>query len=114
MDGIVSGFDELLLIYAEALASSNNAADLTEAVSWLNKIEVRAYGAAVTTAAAGNAAVLAAIRKERRLELALRGERLYELKRLRQTVRNDAWDSRKILFQIPDSEQSGNPGITLN
>ena len=114
MDAIVLGFDELLLIYAEALASSNNASDLAEAVLWLNKIEARAYGTSVTTVAAGNNAVINAVRKERRLELALRGERLHELKRLKQTVRGDAWDSRKILFQIPDSEQSGNPGITLN
>lgn len=114
MDGIVTGFDELVLIYAEALASSSVAADLTESVSWLNKIEARAYGAPVTVVAAGKDAVINAIRKERRLELALRGERLHELKRLKQTVRNDAWDSRKLLFQIPDTEQSGNPSITLN
>jgi starch-binding outer membrane protein, SusD/RagB family len=114
MDGIVTGFDELLLIYAEALASSNAPADLTEAITWLNKIETRAYGSAKTLASADQATVLAAIRKERRLELALRGERLHELKRLKQTVRGDAWDSRKILFQIPDNEQNGNPGITLN
>lgn len=114
MDGIVTGFDELLLIYAEALASSNSAADLAEAVSWLNKIESRAYGVPVTTVAAGKDAVINAIIKERRLELALRGERLQELKRLRQSIRGDAWDSRKTLFQIPDNEQSGNPTITLN
>jgi tetratricopeptide (TPR) repeat protein len=114
MDNLVLGFDELLLIYAEALALSGNSADLAEAVSWLNKIEARAYGTPVTDIAAGSDAVVTAIRKERRLELALRGERLHELKRLRQTVRGDAWDSRKILFQIPDNEQSGNPGITLN
>ncbi|MBE7170372.1 MAG: RagB/SusD family nutrient uptake outer membrane protein [Williamsia sp.] len=114
MDAIVVGFDELLLLYAEALASSASTADQTEAVSWLNKIEARAYGAPVTTIAAGQTAIINAVRKERRLELALRGERLHELKRLKQTVRGDAWDSNKILFQIPDDEQSGNPGITLN
>ena len=98
----------------EALASSNNATDLAEAVTWLNKIETRAYGVPVTTVAVGKDAVIDAIRKERRLELALRGERLHELKRLRQNVRTDTWDSRKTLFQIPDNEQSGNPTITLN
>ena len=114
MDAIVIGFDELLLIYAEALASSANTADQAEAVLWLNKLEVRAYGAPVTTVAAGQIAIINAVRKERRLELALRGERLHELKRLKQTVRGDAWDSNKILFQIPDDEQSGNPNIILN
>lgn len=114
MDAIVIGFDELLLLYAEALASSATAADQAEAVTWLNRIEARAYGAPVTTVAAGQTAIVNAVRKERRLELALRGERLHELKRLRQTVRGDAWDSNKILFQIPDDEQSGNPDIILN
>jgi hypothetical protein len=102
------------LIYAEALASSANAADRLEAVSWLNKIETRAYGTPQTLVTATQSAIIAAVQKERRLELALRGERLHELKRLRQTVRGDAWDSRKILFQIPDNEQNGNPGITVN
>lgn len=114
MDAIVTGFDELLLIYTEALAASNNAADLTEAVLWLNKIETRAYGTARTAVSAGQNSILDAVRKERRLELALRGERLHELKRLKQTVRGDTWDSPKTLFQIPDDEQNGNPGIKLN
>jgi hypothetical protein len=55
MDAIVTGFDELLLIYAEALASSGAPADLAEAITWLNKIEKRAYGAPVTTIAASQA-----------------------------------------------------------
>lgn len=114
MDAIVTGFDELLLIYAEALASSNNTSDHVEAVNWLNKIETRAYGFSQTSPLSSKDDVLEAIRKERRLELALRGERLHELKRLRQEVRGEVWDSRKILFQIPDNEQNGNPGITLN
>lgn len=114
MDAIITGFDDLLLIYAEALASSGTPTDLAEAVSWLNKIERRAYGANVTTVAAGQTGIINAVRKERRLELSFRGERMPELKRLRQTVRGDAWDSPKLLFQIPDDEQSGNPGIILN
>jgi hypothetical protein len=36
------------------------------------------------------------------------------LKRLKMDVRGDAWDSRKVMFQIPDEEQSGNPDIILN
>jgi hypothetical protein len=114
MDAITMGFDELLLLYAEATAAAGTPTDLAEAVLWLNKIEKRAYGAAVTTVAAGQAGIIAAVRKERRLELCFRGERLHELKRLKLDVRGDAWDSRKVMFQIPDEEQSGNPGITLN
>ncbi|SKB35277.1 RagB/SusD family nutrient uptake outer membrane protein [Daejeonella lutea] len=114
MDGIIAGFDELILIYAEALATSGTPADLTNAVLWLNKIESRAYGSPKTTVALGKDAIIAAVRSERRLELGLRGERLHELKRLKLPVRGDAWDSRKLLFQIPDEEQSGNPTIGLN
>jgi hypothetical protein len=114
MDAIVTGFDELLLIYVEATASAGTPTDLAEAVLWLNKIEKRAYGAGVTTVAAGQTGIINAVRKERRLELSFRGERLHELKRLKMDVRGDAFDSRKVIFQIPDDEQSGNPGITLN
>jgi hypothetical protein len=114
MDAIVMGFDELVLIYAEATATAGTAADLAEAVLWLNKIEKRAYGAPVTTVAAGQTGIINAVRKERRLELSFRGERLHELKRLKMDVRGDAFDSRKVMFQIPDEEQSGNPDIILN
>ncbi len=111
MDAIVMGYNELLLIYAEALAESGG--DLTEALAALNQIEQRAYGQAKTTQA-DKTGIIDATRKERRLEIALHGERLFELKRMRQNVRNDAWDSRKVMFQIPDIEQSGNPDVTMN
>ena len=51
---------------------------------------------------------------ERRFELALQGERLFELKRLKQDVRGEAWDSHKVIFQIPDIEQNGNPDVQMN
>ena len=111
MDGIVMAYNELLLLYAEALAESGG--DLAEALATLNRIENRAYGENKTTQQ-DKVSIINACRKERRLELALQGERLFELKRTRQDVRGDAWDSRKILFQIPDVEQSGNPNVTMN
>jgi len=111
MDAIVMGFNELLLIFAEATAESGG--NLPEALSALNQIEQRAYGSAKTTQA-DKTSIIDAVRKERRLELALLGERLFELKRLRQDVRGDAWDSRKVMFQIPDLEQSGNPDVQMN
>lgn len=111
MDGIVMAYNELLLLYAEALAESGG--DLAEALAALNRIENRAYGENKTTQQ-DKVSIINACRKERRLELALQGERLFELKRTRQDVRGDAWDSRKILFQIPDVEQSGNPNVTMN
>lgn len=111
MDGILMGYNELLLIYAESLAESNG--DLSVALSALNQIEERAYGSAVTTTT-NKENIISVVQKERRLEMALLGERLFELKRLKQNVRGDAWDSHKILFQIPDIEQSGNPDVNMN
>lgn len=111
MDGIVMGYNELLLLYAEAAAESDG--DLDEALKALNQIEQRAYGQSKTTQKS-KSVIIDAARKERRLELALHGERLFELKRMKQDVRGDAWDSRKIMFQIPDVEQSGNPDVNMN
>lgn len=111
MDAIVMSYNELLLIYAESEAESNG--DLTAALAALNQIETRAYGVNKTTTA-NKEAIINAVRHERRFEMSMLGERLFELKRLRQEVRGDAWDSRKVLFQIPDLEQSGNPNINMN
>lgn len=111
MDGIVLGYNELLLIFAESVAESGG--DLAMAVSALNEIERRAYGEAKTTALE-KGGIISAVQKERRLELALLGERLFELKRLKKSIRGDAWDSHKLLFQIPDTEQSGNPDVNMN
>ncbi len=111
MDAIIMGYNELLLLYAEALAESGG--DLTEALAVLNQIEQRAYGKPQTTRA-DKTMLIEAARKERRLEIALHGERLFELKRTRQDVRGDKWDSHKIMFQIPDIEQSGNPDVKMN
>ena len=46
--------------------------------------------------------------------LLLQGERLFELKRIKQSVRGEAWDSHKVMFQIPDVEQNGNPDVNMN
>ena len=114
MDAIILGYNELLLIYAESLAeSSSEQADLKQALEALNKIEARAYGQAVTTSL-DKATIIQAVQKERRLEIASQGERLFELKRLKQDVRGDDWNSFKVMFQIPDIEQSGNPDIKMN
>ena len=104
------GYNELLLLYAEAAAESD---DLDGALAALNQIEKRAYGQPKTTQKS-KSGIIDAARKERRLELALHGERLFELKRTRQDIRGDAWDSRKVMFQIPDVEQSGNPDVNMN
>ncbi|KKB57449.1 RagB/SusD family nutrient uptake outer membrane protein [Parabacteroides gordonii] len=111
MDGIIMGYNELLLIYAESLAESDSNMDL--ALNALQKIEKRAYGK-VMTVNRDKATIIKTVQKERRLEIALQGERLFELKRLKQPIRGEAWDSHKVMFQIPDVEQNGNPDVNMN
>lgn len=111
MDGIIIGYNELLLLYAESLAESNG--NMNQALDALQKIEKRAYGKANTTTT-DRASFIKAVQKERRLEIALQGERLFELKRIKQSVRGEAWDSHKVMFQIPDVEQNGNPDVHMN
>ena len=111
MDGIIIGYNELLLLYAESLAKSNG--NMNQALNASQKIEKRAYGKANTTTT-DRASFIKAVQKERRLEIALQGERLFELKRIKQSVRGEAWDSHKVMFQIPDVEQNGNPDVNMN
>jgi hypothetical protein len=105
---------EVVLIKAEALARLNQ---LAPAVAEYNKVRVRAglaphvLGVNVTT----QADVLAAIEKERRLELALEGDRWPDLVRLGEatTVRGIA--AFRTLFPIPASDVNAaglaqNPG----
>jgi hypothetical protein len=79
---------EVILIRAEALARLNGAGQLALAVAEYNKLRVRAklaphvLGVDVTT----QAQVLAAIDKERRLELALEGDRWPDLVRTSRVV----------------------------
>lgn len=102
---------DMLLLYAESLAKSNG--NMNQALNALQKIEKRAYGKANTTTT-DRASFIKAVQKERRLEIALQGERLFELKRIKQSVRGEAWDSHKVMFQIPDVEQNGNPDVNMN
>ena len=103
---------EVVLIKAEALARLNQ---LAAAVAEYNKVRVRAglaphvLGVNVTT----QADVLAAIEKERRLELALEGDRWPDLVRLGEatTVRGiPAW---RTVFPIPASDVAA-AGLTQN
>lgn len=87
---------------------------MSKAIASLQKIEQRAYGSVKTSNQATAATVIANAQKERRLELALQGERLHEMKRLHMKVKSYDWNSNRLLFQIPDSEQNGNPDIKLN
>lgn len=104
MDAPVICYNEILLIRAEAgLAMSQG-----DPTGDLNAIQTRS-GVPNTTATAAN------ILNERRKELALQGTYFFDLKRTRSNnIRGEAWNSKKLIFQIPDVEQNGNPSIILN
>ncbi|MCX6270302.1 MAG: RagB/SusD family nutrient uptake outer membrane protein [Bacteroidetes bacterium] len=98
-------YNEILLIRAEAgLATTQGTPDAD-----LNAIQIRA-GVPQTAATADN------ILLERRKELALEGKYFFDLKRLQSSNIHGGvgWNSPKLIFQIPDLEQNGNPNIVLN
>jgi hypothetical protein len=108
---------ELVLIKAEVLARQGK---LAEAVAQYNKVRTRAgltrhvLGTNVTT----QADVLAAILKERRIELALEGDRWPDLVRLGMavTVKNLADRPGQALFPIPkrDIDAAADGALTQN
>lgn len=106
---------ELVLIKAEVLARQG---DLATAVAEYNKVRVRAgldphvVGTEVTT----QAEVLAAILQERRIELALEGDRWPDLVRLGMAVivKNLADRPGQALFPIPLRDMNTSPMLTQN
>jgi outer membrane murein-binding lipoprotein Lpp len=105
---------ELVLIKAEVLARQS---DLAGAVAEYNKVRLRAGLAAHTlgTEVTTQSDVLAAILKERRLELALEGDRWPDLVRLGlagsvKTLAKPGYT----LFPIPLRDMTTTPGLTQN
>lgn len=104
---------EVLLIKAEALARQN---DLVGAVDAYNLVRARAglpmhtLGADVTT----QDEVLAAIDRERRLELAFEGDRWPDLVRTGQAAEVMGIPEFQTLYPIPQTEIDVAPGITQN
>jgi starch-binding outer membrane protein, SusD/RagB family len=105
---------ELVLIKAEVLARQN---DLAGAVAEYNKVRVRAglaphvLGVDVTT----QSDALAAIEKERRLELAFEGDRWPDLVRLGQAQQVRGFTKAGyVLFPIPLRDITTTPGLTQN
>ncbi|MEI6575239.1 MAG: RagB/SusD family nutrient uptake outer membrane protein [Bacteroidota bacterium] len=104
MNAPVICYNEILLIHAESGLASGQG-DPTQD---LNAIQVRS---GVPTTAASAASILA----ERRKELALEGVYFFDLKRTKSNnIKGVSWNSSKLIFQIPDIEQNGNPSIILN
>jgi hypothetical protein len=106
---------EVALIKAEALARLNR---LPEAVAQYNKVRVRAglaphtLGNQVTT----QATVINQIELERRLELALEGDRWADLIRLGRAVQVKGIQDRpgQVLFPIPIRDVRVSPQLTQN
>jgi hypothetical protein len=106
-------FAEVLLIKAEAQARQN---DLAGAVDTYNQLRVRAglpedhLGTQVNT----QDDVLAAIDRERRLELALEGDRWPDLVRTGRAASLMGIPDFQTLFPIPQSQRDVAPGLTQN
>jgi hypothetical protein len=109
-------FAEVILIRAEALARLGR---LGEAVAAYNQIRVRAKLAphVLGTDVSTQADVIAAIDRERRLELALEGDRWPDLVRTGRAAAVEkltASNAYQTLFPIPAREVVVAPGITQN
>jgi hypothetical protein len=61
-----------------------------------------------------SAELLDAIQSERRFELAMEGDRYFELRRLKKDIRGLAYNDPAQLLKIPDSETRANPTIVQN
>lgn len=111
-------YAEVLLTYAEASASLASGVD-ADAVARLNLVRDRARVSAPQYSVASFAdknALLAAIRGERRIELAFEGHRFWDLMRIKANVANkfdndgtslipaQAFGANKSIFPIPQTE----------
>ena len=101
---------EVILIRAEALAHLNR---LPEAVAEYNRLRVRAGLAPDPTVGRTQADVLAAIARERRLELAFEGDRWPDMVRTGLALAQGIPASQTLL-PIPQSDMDTAPGLVQN
>jgi starch-binding outer membrane protein, SusD/RagB family len=102
---------EIILIRAEALARLNQ---LPAAVTELNRTQARANSPLFVLGANTQQQVIDAIVDERRLELALEGDRWPDLVRLGIAADVMGIDVTQTLYPIPQSEIDVTPGLTQN
>jgi starch-binding outer membrane protein, SusD/RagB family len=102
---------EIILIRAEALARLNQ---LPAAVTELNRTQARANAPLFVLGANTQQQVIDAIVDERRLELALEGDRWPDLVRLGIAADVMGIDVTQTLYPIPQSEIDVTPGLTQN
>jgi hypothetical protein len=102
---------EIILIRAEALARTSH---LPEAVAQMNLTQARAHTTLFSLGIHTTQEVIDAITAERRLELALEGDRWHDLNRLGLTPDVMGIDPTQMLYPIPQSEIDVTPGLTQN
>jgi hypothetical protein len=102
---------EIILIRAEVLARTGH---LPEAVAEMNKTQARAGAPLFVLGSHTTQDVIDAITAERRLELALEGDRWHDLNRLGLTPSVMDIDPTQELYPIPQSEIDVTPGLTQN
>lgn len=114
---------EIALSMAEAAAQTNDLTLASDAYNAVRGFNVTSYTPVTFTT---QAAAIASIRAERRIELMFEGDRYHELRRLQtplmSEVRNGTniirpavpYNSNKLLLKIPVSETSGNNAIVQN
>jgi hypothetical protein len=102
---------EVILIRAEALAHLGR---LPEAIAEYNRLRVRAGLAPDPTTNTDQASVLAAIARERRLELAFEGDRWPDLVRTGQAVPVLGIPAAQALLPIPQAEMDVAPNLSQN
>jgi len=111
-------FAEILLIKAEALARQSPGAPDATALGLLNQIRTRSNAAPAAPATADD--LIAAILKERRIELAFEGQGSLEFQRNKldipahSTVPLQAWGSDYRVLPIPKYDTDKNPNLKQN
>lgn len=114
-DYIYLRLPEQMLIKAEALAELN---ELDEARKFVDTVRTRA-GLDKLPVSAGKEDILTALRKERRTELFMEGERwpyLYHTGKLDEvmTALKSNWKPHYKLFPVPQTERINNPNLSQN
>ncbi|MEI2271516.1 RagB/SusD family nutrient uptake outer membrane protein [Sphingobacterium sp. ML3W] len=113
-------YSEILLTKAEALANLEvGTAVNVEALALVNQVRHRS-DASTSVTASNKSELIAAILKERRLELAFEGQGIYEYLRTGRNIpahgifNEQVWGSNKVIFPFPYAETQRNPNLVQN
>ncbi|MFN8277557.1 MAG: RagB/SusD family nutrient uptake outer membrane protein [Chitinophagales bacterium] len=108
-------YAEILLIHSESLIETGGSE--LQARSDYNLIRTRA-GLLPDNTTSGKAALLAAVRQERDMELAMEGDRLFEVRRRQSQYVSAAgtfnWNEQRLIYPIPQGEVDANNNMVQN